>query len=251
MSFAIVLVAPEQPENIGFVARSMKCFGLTELIIVGHKSAGDAAYRTGVAAQEILNQVTFYEDSSKALEKALNPFQEAWGFTRRPKNPGQLCEDWWSFLSQNFASSEASLSALSNKRIALVFGRESVGLHKEETLLLTHLLRIESASKTMSLNLSHAITIVLADLQRSKLLGHAKQVAQPKSNANAFTNGFTLEERHKILQQWKRLLQSKGFMHPEKEAATTEYLQQLWQRLNPQKQELDFLQGLLRKSLGD
>ena len=64
-----MLVDPENPLNVGFVARAMKAFGVGDLTIVSDKwSAAPPESRvTGVSAPEILDAARFTKDLAEAL----------------------------------------------------------------------------------------------------------------------------------------------------------------------------------------
>ena len=65
---AVVLVSPENPLNVGFVARAMKCCAVRDLRVVGEwKEIPDPARRTGTAAPEILDGAKCVATLSEAL----------------------------------------------------------------------------------------------------------------------------------------------------------------------------------------
>ncbi len=148
----VILVGPELAVNVGFAARAMACFGIGELRIVGSPgiATDGAARKTGKSALEILEAARYFP----SLDLAAADCGSAYGFTRRARDPAQRIEDL-------AFSAAAWRAAPGNRPSALVFGRESHGLTKEETLMLTHLVRIPMPSGTLSLNLSHAVAIAL------------------------------------------------------------------------------------------
>ena len=62
--FAVILVNPKHPENIGLVARSMKNTGFKHLRIVGLKAFGEKTMATAVYARDILINARFYLDAN-------------------------------------------------------------------------------------------------------------------------------------------------------------------------------------------
>jgi tRNA C32,U32 (ribose-2'-O)-methylase TrmJ len=148
---------------------------------------------------------------------------------------------------------------------ALVFGRESQGLFREETLLLTHLVRIPLPSETLSLNVSHALAIGLYAFTTVAAAASAPQsgpeVSVPEPTTDA-ARGMdetvagktgpsgepfpTQGESARVLNDLLANLDSKGFFKGGKQEAQREYARLLWQRLQPNRRELDFLAGLLR-----
>ena len=156
----VVLVGPEQAANVGFAARTMACYGLADLRIVGSPgiAADGAARKTGKAVPETLDGARYFA----SLAEAIADCTQACGFTRRTREPSQRIED----LDE---TARAWRSRAGNGITALVFGRESQGLFREETLLLTHLVRIPLPSETLSLNVSHALAIGLYAFTTSPL----------------------------------------------------------------------------------
>ncbi|MDE2143092.1 MAG: RNA methyltransferase [Elusimicrobia bacterium] len=147
-SFRVVLVGPENPRNVGFTARAMLCFGVSDLAIVGvpWTSPPAEARKTGAAALDILDRARV----APSLRDALRGCDTAVAFSRRP-----------TVLRQTEFSLPAA-PALPG-RTALVFGRESNGLTREESALCPYLARIPCA-EGLSLNLGQAAAIALFSL---------------------------------------------------------------------------------------
>jgi tRNA C32,U32 (ribose-2'-O)-methylase TrmJ len=177
----------------------------------------------------------------------------ACGFTRRAREPSQRIEDL-------DASARAWRERTGSGIAALVFGRESQGLFREETLLLTHLVRIPLPSETLSLNVSHALAIGLyafttVTATATEATGAVRTEASP-SETPAPTPAPTAAptpapyptqgESAKVIDDLLANLDSKGFFKGGKQEAQREYARLLWQRLRPNRRELDFLAGLLR-----
>lgn len=147
----VVLVGPENPENVGFVARAMKGFGAQELVLAAcsWKSIPPRARVTGVAAADILDGARLVP----ALAEALRGCDTAIAFSRRP-----------SVLRQEAFTLPAVPAALSGiGTVALVFGRESNGLTREESALCPYLARIP-CREGVSLNLGQAVAVALFSL---------------------------------------------------------------------------------------
>jgi TrmH family RNA methyltransferase len=258
----VILVGPEQAANVGFAARTLACYGLDDLRIVGSPgiASDGAARKTGKAVLELLEKARYFP----SLDGALEDCGAAYGFTRRVRDPSQRSED----LRQAAESwHRAGASGASAAPTALVFGRESQGLYREETLLLTHLVRIPMASETLSLNLSHALAIGLY-----AFLGAAAEALEPvppapsplatiTASASGSDNGKAAEraaysaaatelptrgETAQVLEGMIAALETGGFFKGGKQEAQKEYVRLLWQRMNPSRREFDFLAGLLR-----
>jgi len=243
MPISIVLVKPEIPQNVGFVARSMKCFGLADLKIVGRKySKVSLAYKTGAVAREILDRAEYF----KTLSDALSSSHLALGFTRRRRDEtSQRIER----LCEVVPTLDFSLNTV------LVFGCESQGLSRKECLLMNRLIKIELPNNGLSLNLSHAVAIVLHEI-----FAHAIITGNPliKSGSGGFgsvsgINKGTMpplfKQREDTFQYLIDILEKKKVIKDEKARAQMEYLRRLWQRASPDQKEIDFLMGLIAKAV--
>ncbi len=151
MGLRVVLVEPENPLNVGFVARAMRAFGVTDLVVAGSswKALPAEARVTGVCAPEILDGVRF----EKELAGALRGCETAIAFSRRPT----------ALRQDEFTLPNVPATLNRKGRIALVFGRESKGLSRAETALCPYLARIPSENG-VSLNLGQAVAVALFSL---------------------------------------------------------------------------------------
>lgn len=141
----VVLVEPENPLNVGFVARAMRACGAKELAIVTRawSAVPDEARRTGAAAEAILDRARLVA----TLDEALAGADAAVAFSRRPS----------ALRQKEFVLPDAPpLPA----KTALVFGRESAGLTREETSRCQWLARIPCRDG-ISLNLGQAVAVAL------------------------------------------------------------------------------------------
>jgi tRNA/rRNA methyltransferase len=244
-SLCVVLVGPEQAANVGFVARTMACYSQTDLRIVGSPgiAADGAARKTGKAVPELLDAVRYFP----SLEGAISDCASAYGFTRRSRDPAQSIEEVrGAALAWRSGASAPSAQSVS----ALVFGRESKGLFREETLLLSHLVRIPTPSETVSLNLSHAVAIALHEFSgtgsRQGLFPGLPAPSGASANDETGESDPTRGEAAEVLAGLMETLEAGGFFKSGKAEAQREYVRLLWQRLRPNRRETDFLAGLLR-----
>lgn len=150
----VVLVGPENPGNIGFVTRALANFGVHELRIVGEDHRKDQfAQMLSVHAHEILDNAGIFE----SLDAALVDIDLAWAATARTGG------------NHSVTRALVPLSELPDPnaidgRIAIVFGRESTGLFNDEMALCDLAFTIPASKEYPSLNLSHAVSIVLYHL---------------------------------------------------------------------------------------
>ncbi len=237
-SFVVVLCRPEIPENIGFVARCLRAYGVAELRLVGvdPPEPGGRAYWTARAGEDLLRRATCYV----TLPAAVGDCVQALGFTRRERDAGQALlalNEVQARFENRFEPKHMRGPAwpAPGLRTALVFGCESNGLSQAEVLQVTHLVRIPLAEETLSLNLSHAVAIALYAL------------AAPPAAAEPPADRVSLETSQAALEDVMRVLDQNGFLAKgKKEAVRREKVRILWQRLQPTRGELDFLCGAMK-----
>ena len=153
-NIVVVLVEPENPGNVGFVARVLANFAVSKLRIVGPDMRGDAqAQIFSVHAADLLEQASVYE----TLDEALVDLEATWAATSRGgKNH--------SVTRALVPIAELPDPISREGQVGLVFGRESTGLTNEEVALCDFAFSIPTAEDYPSMNLSHAVAVVLYHL---------------------------------------------------------------------------------------
>ena len=157
----VILVEPETPGNIGSVARAMKNFGQKKLVLVNPKCdyLDGEAYGRAMHARDLLKKATVVKKLKELKFDYLVATTAALGsdynVVRSPITPGQLASQ----LRQQCGAFNSRVTS-----VALVFGRESGGLTTDEISHCDLLVTIPAAKKYGTLNLSHAVTILLYEL---------------------------------------------------------------------------------------
>ena len=147
-------MGPENPGNVGFVARVLANFGVRELRLVGEDHRQDQfAQIFSVNAHKLLDDAMVFEE----LGSALSDIDLAWAGTAR------------SGRNHSVTRALVPLAELPDPnslegRIALVFGRESTGLFNDEMALCDLAFTVPASKDYPSLNLSHAVSVVLYHL---------------------------------------------------------------------------------------
>jgi tRNA/rRNA methyltransferase len=150
-NLVVILVGPENPGNVGFVTRALANFGIHELRIVGEDIRQDQfAQMFSVHAHKILDNAGIYDD----LGSALTDIDLAWAASARSGRNHSVTR---ALVPIAELPDPNSLEG----RIALVFGRESTGLFNEEMEQCDLAFTIPASKEYPSLNLSHAVSIVL------------------------------------------------------------------------------------------
>jgi TrmH family RNA methyltransferase len=181
---AVVLVEPKIEGNIGAVARAMKNFGLYELRIVKPCNIGDEAYKRAKHARGILEAVKCYD----CLEDALEGCSLVAG-TSGIETPSERY-----FLRISMRPREFVQRITEHEgKLAILFGREDLGLFNEELKRCDILVNIPTNDEYPILNVSHAATIVFYELYQA---GFEKR---PLSE-------ITELEREKLIEFFRELL---------------------------------------------
>jgi tRNA/rRNA methyltransferase len=154
----VVLVRPSGPRNVGMIVRVCANFGPVEIRLV-------APERPSLLVHPDFEQMSHGVPDARercvivaTLAEALAECTASVGFTARSR--GQRRREDWRTVRET-VSARANDDA---ERMALVFGNEVTGLESSETVLLQELVHIATSPEHLSLNLSMAVGVVLADL---------------------------------------------------------------------------------------
>lgn len=167
----IVLVSPKNPENIGSVLRVSGNFGIGKVVLVNPRCSFESETGVDKLAQDTITTVACNSpllgslDVTDTLHNALGEAKISICFTRR-SGKGRVTETFHSFLSANesLGIGASHDDHGSSPSIMLVFGREEHGLFQEEIQACSHALEIPSNPDFPSLNLSHAVAVVVSRL---------------------------------------------------------------------------------------
>jgi TrmH family RNA methyltransferase len=150
----VVLQEPQELVNIAHVVRGMKNFGMRDLRLVSPREY--EAYRVeGIAhqTQDILARVRVYP----TLEEALADCVHIVGFTARGRTAKRN-------LQRPRDAAAEILGVAECNAVALLFGREDKGLSNEALDRCHRVVTIPSDPSYASLNLAHAVIIMLYEL---------------------------------------------------------------------------------------
>lgn len=182
---SVVLVEPEGPANIGMIARTMKNFGFSRLVLV-RPNLTEESYSYAVHAKDVLDNAVVLEGFDEALEL----FDLTVGTTgkpgarfipyRAPMYPWELRETLKGYTG----------------RVGLFFGRESIGLKNEELERLDITVTIPTSEDYPVMNLAQAVAVILYELSK----------ARPEPSVEALEPA-TLREKEELVKIWERLLE--------------------------------------------
>src|SRR5262249_6318385 len=151
---SVILHEPQDLVNIAHVVRGLKNFGLRDLRLVNPREY--EAYRVeGIAhqTQDVLARVRVFP----ALDDALADCVHVVGFTARGRTAKR------NLLRPRDAAAEV-VAIAEHDPVALLFGREDKGLSNEALDRCHRVVTIPSDPAYASLNLAHAVVIMLYEL---------------------------------------------------------------------------------------
>ena len=181
---SVVLVEPEGPANIGMVARTMKNFGFSRLVLVSPHLT-EESYAYAVHARDVLENALILGE----FEDAIELFDLAVGTTgkpgkgyipdRAPLMPWELRETLEGYPG----------------RVGLFFGRESIGLKNDELAKMDFTVTVPTSDAYPVMNLAQAVAIILYELSKRK----------PEPEVEALKPA-TREEKERLVETWAGLL---------------------------------------------
>ena len=148
----VILVEPSGPINVGSVARLCENFKVHELRMVSPRCnyLAQESIMMAVKGIKILEKSKIYNDLNSALLDCSRVIA-----TCGRKEHGEIP------LNSNKDALRWALRSKREETIALVFGREDRGLSNEELLKANKVISLNTNEDYPSLNLSHAVAIVL------------------------------------------------------------------------------------------
>ncbi len=226
----VILVEPNGPLNVGSIARLCSNFNINELRIVSPNCNiySSDSKRMAMKGITYLNNCKVYENLCDALFDC-DVILATYGRISLAKEdqPDSLQEI--SKWINNFKTIE---------NIAIIFGREDRGLSNEELLLAQKVFTIETINNP-SLNLSHAVSIVLYELSKASNQDNNKL----KKNIN-LANPVQIENTFK---DFEKLLLRIGFLLPHTSKSKINKFKKYILKAETSKKELDTLRGIIHQ----
>ncbi|MCD6549366.1 RNA methyltransferase [Candidatus Micrarchaeota archaeon] len=160
-----VLAEPEYPINIGMVARVLRNFGFKELRIVNPQCPIDkTAFMFAKHGKDLLERAKVYATVDDAVADCKFVIGTT-GVLRRHKRTVRNPIDLRTFKQRSF-----------DGKVALLFGREGIGLTEEEINKCDFHVTIPTDKEYPILNLSHAVAITAYELSGFKIVArHSKK----------------------------------------------------------------------------
>jgi len=227
----VVLVATAGPLNLGAAARLCANFAVQQLRLVAPRCdpRDPQALRMAVHAQDTLRNAPVFPHLDAALQDCGRVAACSARLAPEPL-PTAAPEQVMPWLLQPHP-----LPA------ALVCGREDHGLHNAELRRAGRLIRIPTAAAYSSMNLSHAMAVVLA---AQRTASRAAVEAAPAAAPHTPCGAAQLTD---LLEDVGALLLETGFLHPHTAVARMAKLEGILRRAEPGPGELALLRGMVRQ----
>ncbi len=242
-NITILLVDPENPDNIGAVARAMKNMGLRDLQLVRPQRLWKhKGLKLAVTAADVLKQARVF----KTVEEAVADAHLVIGTTRR-SGPRR-----GTFLDFREAMQKIQITRKQHQ-VCLMFGRESKGLDNASLKLCDWVTTIPVSPEQPSINLAQAVMIFafsLFDLATTlpppaPKRGHRKAFAE---EVKPETDFLTNENVREVLDRLDEALDALGYgEQSDKKPRIRAVFHRLFKRTGLMESEAQMFRGLSRR----
>lgn len=222
----IVLINTFHPGNIGAAARAMKNMGLSQLYLVQPNDyPSEEATSRAAGAVDVLENAHIVD----SLEEAIADCQLVIGTSARdrtfslPKLDARAC-------------GRKAVSEARSAPVALVFGRETMGLHNDEIAQCNFHVYIPANPAYPVLNVAQAIQLLCYEVW----VASEENDYPEKSEPYPLTREMGLFYAH-----LERVLRRTGFIISAHEGKAFDKLRRYFNRSRPEKTELNMLRGIL------
>ena len=221
----IVLVETSHSGNIGSAARAMKTMGLSNLYLVSPKSVDEQSITLAAGADDVVRNAHIVD----TFEQAIEDCSLVIGTSARLRH----------LQSTIIEPRECAEKASTHQgQVAIVFGRERVGLTNEELLKCHYHLNIPANPEYSSLNLAMAVQLVSYEMRMAFL---AKD--KTESTFSTIEDIYpTAQEMEYFFAHTEQIYKTLGFIQNQ---GVMQKLRRLYNRSSLEKNELNILRGML------
>ena len=221
----IVLVETSHSGNIGSAARAMKTMGLSNLYLVSPKSVDEQSITLAAGADDVVRNAHIVD----TFEQAIEDCSLVIGTSARLRHLQSTLID---------PRKCAEKASAHQGQVAIVFGRERVGLTNEELLKCHYHLNIPANPEYSSLNLAMAVQLVSYEMRMAFLVKNRTETA-----LSTIENIYpTAQEMEYFFAHTEQVYQSLGFIQNQ---GVIQKLRRLYNRSSLEKNELNILRGML------
>jgi tRNA/rRNA methyltransferase len=246
---AVILVNPQLGENIGFAARAMANFGLTDLRLVAPRDGwpNDKAHAAAAGAAFVVEQATVYD----TVEQAIGELNFVLATTARPREMVKAV------LSPESAGRELRRRSDRAERTGVLFGPERSGLDNDTIALADAILTAPVSPGFASLSLPQAVLLFGYEWLKAESpappLGRATAFDGPATEGIAFpdTRPATRAELLGLFDHLEGELDRSGFLHPaEKRPSMVRAIRNMFHRMGTTEQDVRTWRGIVASLSG-
>ncbi|MEG3134021.1 tRNA (cytosine(32)/uridine(32)-2'-O)-methyltransferase TrmJ [Rouxiella sp. T17] len=229
----IVLVETSHTGNMGSTARAMKTMGLSSLYLVNPLVKPDSqAISMSAGASDVIGNATIVD----TLDEALAGCSLVIGTSARSRTLP------WPMLEPRECG-ELSAKTSTSAPVALVFGRERVGLTNEELQKCNYHVCIPANPEYSSLNLAMAVQLIAYEVRVAWLA--QQEAAKPATEQEEEAPYPLIEDLERFYLHLEEVLLKVGFIRKQHPGQIMSRLRRLFTRAHPEAQELNILRGIL------
>ncbi|UQY43224.1 tRNA (cytosine(32)/uridine(32)-2'-O)-methyltransferase TrmJ [Mixta hanseatica] len=226
----IVLVETSHTGNMGSVARAMKTMGLTNLYLVNPLVKPDSqAISLAAGASDVIGDAVIVD----SLDEAIAGCSLVVGTSARSRTLP------WPMLDARECGVKC-VEEGAQAPVAIVFGRERVGLTNDELQKCHYHVAIPANPDYSSLNLAMAVQILAYEVRMAFL--QSDRVEQPQYEESPYPLVDDLERFYQHLEQ---MMVNSGFIRQSNPGQVMSKLRRLYTRARPERDELNILRGML------
>lgn len=228
----IVLVETSHTGNMGSVARAMKTMGLTNLYLVNPLVNPDSqAISLAAGASDVIGEAKIVD----SLDEAIAGCSLVVGTSARSRSLP------WPMLDARECGVK-SVEEGQQAPVALVFGRERVGLTNEELQKCHYHVAIQANPEYSSLNLAMAVQIIAYEVRMAWLQSQEQASPAPKYEESPYP---LVDDLERFYQHMEQMMLNSGFIREANPGQVMSKLRRLYTRARPERDELNILRGML------
>ncbi len=228
----IVLVETSHTGNMGSVARAMKTMGLTNLYLVNPLVKPDSqAIALAAGASDVIGEAHIVD----TIDEALAGCSLVVGTSARSRSLP------WPMLDPRECGIK-SVQEGAQAPVALVFGRERVGLTNEELQKCHYHVAIAANPEYSSLNLAMAVQIIAYEVRMAFLQSQEQAAEQPEYEASPYP---LVDDLERFYQHMEQMMVKSGFIREGNPGQVMSKMRRLYTRARPERDELNILRGML------
>lgn len=226
----IVLVETSHTGNMGSVARAMKTMGLTNLYLINPLVKPDSqAIALAAGASDVIGNAHIVD----TLDEALAGCSLVVGTSARSRSLP------WPMLDPR----ECGIKSVQEGRqapVALVFGRERVGLTNEELQKCHYHVAIAANPEYSSLNLAMAVQIITYEVRMAFLYSQEATTQEYEESPYPL-----VDDLERFYQHMEHMMIKSGFIREGSPGQVMSKMRRLYTRARPERDELNILRGML------